>query len=113
VAFEPGYRVYQSAIAMARRTHRPHAEVTTAEVGEFEAAIERFDPHLVVCSQPDGAPANGRHAWVRFSVGSGLLATVCFDGKLSESENLELNELLSIIDETEGLARTKRDLGNC
>jgi len=98
---------------MALRTHRPHAEVTTAELGEFEATVERFDPHLVICNQPDGAPANGRHAWVSFSVDPEWLATVCLDGELSESENLELNELLSIVDETETLARTKRDLGNC
>jgi hypothetical protein len=44
--------------------------------------------------------ANGKHAWVSFSFDSDRLkATICLDGELSESENLELNELRSIMDE--------------
>jgi hypothetical protein len=88
--------------------------VKTAELVEFEAAIESFDPHLVICSHSDRMLANGRYAWVSFSFDSDRLeTTICLDGELSESENLELNELLSIMDEAERLARTKGSLGNC
>jgi hypothetical protein len=88
--------------------------VKTAELVEIEAAIESFDPHLVICSHFDGMLANGKHAWVSFSFDSDRLkTTICLDGELSESENLELNELLSIMDEAERLTRTRRSLGNC
>jgi len=88
--------------------------VKTAQLIEIDAAIESFDPHLVICSHFDGMLANRKHAWVSFSFDSDRLETsICLDGELSESENLELNELLSIMDEAERLTRTKRNLGNC
>jgi hypothetical protein len=88
--------------------------VKTAEFVEIEGAIESFDPHLAICSHFDGMLANGKHAWVSFSFDSDRLkTTICLDGELSESENLELNELLSIMDEAERLTRTRRSLGNC
>jgi hypothetical protein len=96
------------------KTHRSYAEVTTTELVEIEAAIESFDPHLVICSHFDGMLANGKHAWVSSSFDSDRLkTTICLDGELSESENLELNELLSIMDGAERLIRMKRSLGNC
>jgi hypothetical protein len=88
--------------------------VKTAELIEIDAAIESFEPHLVICSHSDGMLANRKHAWVSFSfVSDRLETTICLDGELSKSENLELNELLSIMDEAERLTRTKRSLGNC
>ena len=41
------------------------------------------------------------------------MAAICLDGEYWESYNPGLDELLSIVDETERLARTKRDLGDC
>ena len=58
VAFEDSYHVYQSAIANAIREHRPHTKVATAESGEFETEIARFDPYLVICSRPNTVPPN-------------------------------------------------------
>jgi hypothetical protein len=66
VAFEGSYHVYQSAIANAIRECRSHTEVATAEPGEFEAEIARFDPYLVICSRPNMVPPNSRPAWVEF-----------------------------------------------
>lgn len=114
LAFEPNYRVYQSAIAHALRGHRPHLDVKTAEPETFEVKMAHFNPHLVIFSPPNKVPPDSRPAWVEFySLEPEVWAAICLDGTLSESENPGLNELLSIVDETERLARTTRDLGNC
>jgi hypothetical protein len=39
------------------------------------------------------------------------LAEICLDGERSEVINPALDELLSVVDETKRLARTKRELG--
>lgn len=41
------------------------------------------------------------------------LAEICIDGQSFETTNPALDELLSVVDETERLARTKRELGDC
>jgi hypothetical protein len=114
IAFGADYRVYESAIAGAIQERRPHVEVTTAERGDFEAILARFDPHLVICGPPNRVPPHRRPAWIEFSsLGLDQLVAVCVDGEISKSKNPGLNELLSIVDETEKLARTKHDLGDC
>lgn len=113
VAFEPGYHVYQSAIASALQKHRPHIKVTTAEPEEFETEIIRFDPHLVICSRPNTVPPSSKAAWVEFSLDPEQSTIICLDGEYSEAANPGFEELLSIVDETERRAQTKRNLGDC
>ena len=113
VAFEPRYHVYQSAFANAIREHHPHTEVATAEPGEFEAEITCFDLCLVICSRPNMVPPNSRPAWVEFLLDPDRLTAICLDGEYWEWDTPGLDELLSIVDETERIARTKRDLGDC
>jgi hypothetical protein len=86
----------------------------TTEPEEFETEITRLDPHLVICSQPNMVPPNSRSAWVEFSLDpEQLTTTICLDGEYSEADNPGLEELLSIVDETEKLAKKKRNLGDC
>ena len=87
--------------------------MATAEPGEIETEIARFDPYLVSCSRLNTVPLNSRPAWVEFPLDADQLAAICLDGEYWESYNPGLDELLSIVDETERLARTKRDLGDC
>ena len=113
VTFDGRHRVYQDTISRAIREYRPHVEVATAELGEFEAEMARLDPDLVICGRPNTVSSDSRPAWVEFPSDPDQLAAICLDGDYSESGNPGLNELLSIVDETEKLAREKRDLGNC
>ena len=41
------------------------------------------------------------------------LAEICVAGQHSETPNPALEDLLSVLDETERLARAKRKLGDC
>ena len=89
-------------MASAVRTHRPHTEV-----------VARFDPHLVIRSQPNTVDPGGRPAWVELPPDPERLAEICLDGERSEVINPALDELLSVVDETKRLDRTKRELGYC
>jgi hypothetical protein len=91
----------------------PRTEVATAEPGEFETEIAHFDPYLVISSRSNMIPPNSKPAWVEFPLNPDQLAAICLHGEYWESYNPGLDELLSILDETESLARTKRDLGDC
>ena len=116
VTFDGRHRVYQDTISRAIREYRPHVEVATAELGEFEAEMACLDPHLFICGRPNTGSPNGRPArpaWVEVPSDPDQLAAICLDGEYSESGNPGLNELLRIVDETERLAWEKRDLGNC
>ncbi len=114
VAFEARYHVYQGAIASAIRKQRPQVEVATAEPGEFKVKMARFDPHMVICTRTNTVIPNGRLAWIEFfSLDPEMLAAICLNGEYWESDNPGLEELLAIVDETDRLARTKHDLGDC
>jgi hypothetical protein len=100
-------------MASAVQTHRPHIEVVATELGVLGEEVARFDPQLVICSQPNTVDPGSRPAWVELPPDPERLAEICLDGERSEVINPALEELLSVVDETERLARTKRELGDC
>jgi hypothetical protein len=113
IAFEEQYRAYREFIASAIRWHRPHVEVVAAGLEALKDEVTRFDPHLVICSQPNTLNANGRPAWLELPPDPERFAELCLDGQRSEIANPTLKELLGIVDETTRLVRTKPDSGNC
>ena len=113
IAFEDEYRTYREFMAGAIRTHRPHIEVVAARLGGLEEEAARFDPHLIICSQPNTVDPGSRPAWVELPPDPERLAEICLDGERSEVINPALEELLSVVDETERLSRTKHELEGC
>lgn len=113
VAFEEQYRAYREFIASAIQTYRPHVEVAVARLDILNDEVTSFDPHLVICSQPNSAGSNGRPAWVELPPDPGRSAKLCLDGQRSETANPALEELLRVVDDTERLIRTKPGSGNC
>ena len=75
--------------------------------------MERFDPHLVVSSRPNTLEAGGRAAWVLLSDDPDELSEVCIDGRHRRLENPGLEEILEIIDQTDELVWTGRELRGC
>ena len=100
-------------MASAVRMHRPRVEVVAAGLGGLGEEVSRFDPHLVICSRANTVDLGGRPAWIELPPDPNRLAEICLDGQRSETFNPALEELLSVLDETERLARTKRELGDC
>jgi hypothetical protein len=113
VVYEDSYRSYGQTMVGAIRGNRPNVEATIVQVRELEAEVRRFDPHLVVCNRPNSIDPGGRVAWVRLSDDPDGPSEFCLAGRRWGSENPELEEVLEIIDEMEGLLREGRDLGGC
>jgi hypothetical protein len=115
VAIEP--RSYRQVIGQAIRVLRPHIEVTILEPGTLGAGVRRLEPELVFAGQPDtfgasGSPT-GRSAWVEFRPYEEPPARVCLGGRRWDLDEVELEDLLSVVDQTEELVRTGRDSGVC
>ena len=86
VAFEDARSVYRETIARAVGELRPALEVRSTALADIERELGRFDPHVVVCSRPNGEHPGGRGAWVHIPTEDGAddherLARVCLDGE--------------------------------
>ena len=114
VAFEDACGVYREAIARALAELRPDLEVRPAPLAEIDRELRGFDPHVVVCSEPDGAHPGGRGAWVQVPTDDGVddderLARLCLEGERWDTEGPTLGEILFVVDETRRRLR-ERDL---
>ena len=107
MAFEDVRRVYRDVIARALCELRPSLEVRSVSLGEqLERPLARFDPHVVVCSRPNGGHSGGRGAWVEIptddkATDEERLARVCVDGERWRTDGPPLSELLEVIDRTQ------------
>jgi hypothetical protein len=110
VAIEP--RAYREVIGISIQHLRPNLEVIVIEPDELKQTIARFAPKLVMCKLSAASMPQGRNAWVEFHPYEEPAAVISLDGRRTEFENISLEELLSVIDETEELCKTKTDLRN-
>lgn len=113
ISYEESHRAYGNAVEGVIRGLRPDIEVAAVRPRELESEVERFDPHLVVCSRPNLVDPGRRAAWFRLSPEPDEPSEICLDGRRLEKDNPGLEALLEIIDETEELVRAGRDLGGC
>ena len=102
MAIEP--RSYREVIGTAIRGLRPHLEVAIVEPDALELEVAHLDPGLVICSRPNTVTANGRLAWIEFRPYAQPAARVYVGGRRFELEEVELEDLLSVVDEAERLA---------
>jgi hypothetical protein len=105
VAFEDVRYSYSRVIARAIRELRQGLEVRSIVLEELEQELVRFDPHVVVCSRPNGMHPSTRGAWVQIPSDDGLedderLARICLDGEHWRTDGPPLSELLEVLDET-------------
>ena len=114
IAYERSHRLYGYALGRAIKARRPHLVVEIADEPEaLEAEVERLDPHLVISNRLNTVDPGGRAAWLRLSHEPDEESESCLDGETSGLANPGLKELVRIIDETEELVQTGRDLGGC
>jgi hypothetical protein len=106
VAFEEVRSVYADTIARAISELRSGLLVRSTALGGLGRELEGFDPHVVVCSRPDGEHPGARGAWVHIPTEEGLaqedrLAGICLDGERWRTDGPPLSELLEVLDETQ------------
>ena len=109
-AIEP--RSYRQVMGEAIRSMRPHVDVVVLEPGTLEAAVARLDPDLVFADRPASSPASGGPAWVEFRPYEEPPARVSLAGRTWELGEVDLEDLLSLVDEAEGLSGEGRDPGD-
>jgi hypothetical protein len=106
VAFEDVRAVYRDAFVRAIRALRPALAVRSSSLADVARVLERFDPHVVVSSEPSGAHPSGSAAWVHIPTDDAKgdderLAEICLDGESWRTDGPPLSELLAVIDETQ------------
>jgi hypothetical protein len=110
LAFEEAYRVYMSAMEAAIRQFRPEVEVraaAAADAEQLEAEVERFEPHLVICSPPvPENPVEDRIARIELSSEPSEPSRFRVGKRAWESVNPTLGEILPVIEETKKLLRS-------
>lgn len=107
IAIEP--RSYREVIGLAIEELRPHLRVEVVEPGALQTAVSWLRPHLVFCSGPDtfsGSNTTGAKAWVEFRPYAATQAKVCLGDECSEMEDVNLDDILSVVDAAERLLQS-------
>jgi hypothetical protein len=104
VAFEDIRRLYRDVFVRAIRDLRPALSVRSASLDELDHELGRFDPHVVISSQPSGIHPAGSGAWVQIPTDDAKedddnIAQDCLDGERWRTDGPPLAELLEVIDE--------------
>lgn len=111
IAIEP--RSYREAIARVLGALRPSHEVTVAEPAEIGQELARLDPELAVCAVPNLFAPGERPAWVEFTPYEEPQARVCVGGQKREIPEVDLEDLISVIDEVQNALRLHQTVGGC
>ena len=96
---------YREAIAAALRELRPNVEVLETEAGDLNREVNRSRPGLVLCSRVTEPVKNLVPNWLELYPDQGSRSVVSIVGELSSFDDIELSDLLSFVDQTEGLIR--------
>jgi len=95
---------YRQAMAAAIGMLRPNVEVLLGEPEALDAEVGRLSPDVVVCSHVTPLVESRVLAWVDLYPDGDRQATLGIDGLRVETGGVELEDLLSIIDQRVRLA---------
>ncbi len=110
IAIEP--RSYREAIGEAVQSLRPHLKVLIMEPGDLHGEVARVSPELVICGQPKSVVPDARCAWVEYRPYAEPAARISVDGRYRELSEIELEDLLTVVDEAEKLYSTNHNSRN-
>ncbi len=90
---------YRQAMAAAITALRPDVDVLLGEPEALDAEVERLRPDVVVCSHVTPLVEGRVLAWVDLYPEGDRRATISIDGIRVETGGVELDDLLSIVDQ--------------
>ena len=96
--------MYREALALSIHNRRPDIEVLLGPEDSLDGEVERFAPHLLVRNDTDGADTErlaGALCWIEILYSDSLNARVSFDGEVWEIEDISIDDLISLIEQTE------------
>ena len=108
ITAEDEHRAHRELLGTVIKKVRPRLEVVVSRFGELERELERLEPHVVICgrfcpAEPDGDTL----AWVALSLDPNQPTKVRVGENRWAIHNPSLEDLLSVIDEAERLARSE------
>src|SRR5438067_4783981 len=96
LANEP--RAYCEALGAALGVLRPGALVRAVQPAELEDVLERYAPHLVVCSRLPPSVERLPLAWVVLYPDGAPHAELGLDGQRITASEIQLEDLLALVD---------------
>ncbi len=98
--------MYREALALALHNRRPDIEFLVGSEDSLDGEVERFAPHLLVRNDTDRADIERMKdalCWIEILYSDSLNARVSLDGKIWEIEDISIDDLISLIEQTERL----------
>lgn len=106
VALEP--RAYREAIGLTIRELRPNVDVVIDEPVFLFSRIVSLHPQVVICGRACVTLPDGVLSWIELELSDGMqVAKVCASGTYMEFDDVQFDDLLSLIDHTEDLQRAE------
>ena len=103
-------RMYREVLLISLVRRCPTVEARLAEPGALDAQVASFEPHVVVCAEATPKVRETATSWVEVATPrSGMNAQVCVGSRCSRIEDVTVEDLVAIIDETEGLIYSTKD----
>jgi hypothetical protein len=102
VAVKP--RMYREVIALSLHRNRPHAEVLLCPPETLSEEVKRFNPHLVMLDDNDGAAPDGLSGVpyrVEVLLEASMDARISVGGRAREVEDICIEDLLAVVNEAE------------
>jgi hypothetical protein len=94
---------YRETICAALKELRPHLEVFTTDPKDLDAEFRRLSPQLVVCSRVTEFVEREALAWIKLYPDQASEVVVSLDGEKTTYPDVDLETLLSIVEEAERL----------
>ena len=92
---------------------RPSHQVAMVGPEDVGRKLGRLDPDLVFAPWPNTLAPGGHPAWVEFTPYETPQAKICVLGRTTELVEVDFEDLLWVVDEVAGVARTHRASGGC
>jgi hypothetical protein len=99
VALEDDYRAYRETIAAGLRILRSHIKVESVTLEALEEELERFNPHVVICSGNKDVELRRKRTWIELSLDPTQPTKISVGGRSLERINPGVDALVEIIDE--------------
>jgi hypothetical protein len=96
-------RMYREAIALSIHQHQPDLVVRLGPPEDLFWELGRFKPHLLVSNDGDGLSPEALDevpCWVEVLYTDHMSARIRMDGRVEEVEDMDLQRLLAVVDET-------------
>ena len=102
IAVKP--RMYREVIALSLHRNSPQAEVLLCPPETLVGEVKRFNPHLVVLDDNDGAAPDGLSGVpyrVEVLLEASMDARISVGGQAWEVKNICMEDLLAVVNEAE------------